>query len=90
MSIASISPSTYERGIGRAVFSLVGTNLQKLDAVKFVKGSSEVLGAELTRQADRATVFLEIPATMPDGNWDVVLVGSDGSSASLPGGLAVS
>lgn len=84
--LTSVDPTTVPPGQASPL-KILGTGLQLAKDVRLRKGSQEVQATGVISNDSQVTCSITLPAGAA-GPWDVVVINSDGGTATLPGALA--
>jgi hypothetical protein len=81
----SVDPPTVPAGQASNL-KILGTGLQLVTDVRLRKGAQQVQATGINSQDSQVTCSITLPAgdALP---WDVVVIGSDGGTATLPGAI---
>jgi hypothetical protein len=88
-TLGSIDPPTAPAGSGPLKFTLRGNNLDLVREVKLVSGSDEVIGTEVSSNAEIVKFTASFAKVEKGGQWDVVATDANQRVLKLRGALKV-
>ena len=88
-TLGSIDPSTAPAGSGPIQFKLYGNDLDLVRQVKLVSGSDELIGTEVSSNADIVNFTASFAKVEKEGQWDVLATDANQRVSKLQGAVKV-